>query len=55
MNILHTAERKVREAGLAEGLAENKLQVAKNLLKKRMSLSDITDVTVLSKEEIEKL
>ena len=41
--------------GKAEGKAEGKTEIARNLLKKKMSIQDIAEVTGLSIEEIEKL
>ena len=41
--------------GLSEGISQSKIEIAKNLLKKGMDISDISDVTGLSKEEIQKL
>ena len=41
--------------GLAEGDARGKLETAKNLLKKGMDVSFISEVTGLSKEDIQRL
>ena len=41
--------------GLSEGISQSKIEIAKNLLKKGMDISDISDVTGLSKEEVQKL
>ena len=41
--------------GMAEGEAKGKAEIAKNLLKKKMSIQDIAEVTGLSPEEIENL
>ena len=43
------------EDGKEKGAKEEKLQIAKNMLKKGMNVSDIIEVTGLTKEEIEKL
>ena len=37
------------------GIAESKLEIAKKLKAKGMDISDISEITGLSKEEIEKL
>ena len=41
--------------GKNEGIAEEKLQIAKIMLKKKMLLEDIIEITRLSKAEIENL
>ena len=41
--------------GKKEGAKEEKVQIAKNMLKKGISVSDIKEITGLTKEEIEKL
>ena len=56
-------EMNIRESGYIDGLAagetkgkkEQKIEIAKNMLKKQMSIQDIADVTGLSSEEIETL
>ena len=44
-----------KEIGKREGVLEEKIQIAKNLLKKNMSIQDISDVTGLPLKEIETL
>ena len=44
-----------RKQGKNEGIAEEKLQIAKIMLKKKMLLEDIIEITRLSKAEIENL
>ena len=44
-----------RREGIETGALEEKIQIAKNLLKKNMDVQDISDVTGLSIDEIEKL
>ena len=46
-----TEEKKGRQSGLAEG----KIEIAKNLIKLGINIDDIVKATGLSKEEIEKL
>ena len=41
--------------GLSEGLAQGKIETAKNMLKKEMNINLISEITGLSKEEIETL
>ena len=43
------------QQGLQEGIQKEKIDIAKKLLSKHMSISDIAEITGLSKEEIEKL
>ena len=46
---------KGKEAGKIEGKKEEKLEIAKVMLSKNISVKDISDITSLSIEEIEKL
>ena len=41
--------------GKKEGAKEKQIQIAKNMLKKGMNVSDIIEITGLTKEEVEKL
>ena len=41
--------------GKAEGIKERNIAIAKNMFNKKFSITDICDVTGLSKEEVEKL
>ena len=41
--------------GKKEGKKEEKIEIAKNLLRKKMPINDISEVTGLSKKEIESL
>ena len=43
------------ETGYREGIAQEKIEIAKSMLKKNMKLKDISEITGLSIEEIEKL
>ena len=38
-----------------EGAKEKEIQIAKNMLQKRMNVQDIVEITGLTKEEVEKL
>ena len=53
--MLYEAKRDGKKEGIIEGAKEEKLQIAKNMLRKGMSISDIIEITGLTKEEIEKL
>ena len=44
-----------RAEGKIEGAKEEKIQIAKNMLKKGINILDIAEITGLSKEEIEKI
>ena len=63
INIRRTAEQKARAEGVAEGMAKGKaegrkeglFEVAKKLLSKGVSISDVVDFTGLSEAEIEAL
>ena len=41
--------------GKEEGAKEKEIQIAKNMLQKRMNVQDIVEITGLTKEEVEKL
>ena len=41
--------------GRAEGILKSKIEIAKNMLKKKISIKDISEITDLTEEEIEKL
>lgn len=43
------------EAGEKKGKMEGKIEVARNLLKKGMSMEDVCDATGLSRQQIEAL
>ena len=53
--MMYEAKRDGKKEGIIEGAKEEKLQIAKNMLKKGMNVSDIIEITGLKKEEIEKL
>ena len=57
--MMYEAKRDGKKEGIKEGIVkgvkEEKIQIAKNMLKKGMSISDIIEITGLTKEEIEKL
>ena len=48
-------EKDARDDGIAEGERKEKIEIAKNLLKKNIPIEIIIDVTGLTKEEIEKI
>ena len=48
-------EHAIYTKGIDDGAKEREIQIAKNMLKKGMNVSDIIEVTDLTKEEIEKL
>jgi len=66
-DIMQTAQRVAKEEGLQEGIEKGKLEgkiegekqkaieIAKNLMKLNLSLSDISKATGLSIDEIEKI
>ena len=59
INIRRTAEQKARAEGKAEGRAEGRkeglFEVAKKMLSKGVSVSDVVDFTGLTEAEIETL
>jgi len=59
INIRRTAEQKARAEGVAEGKAEGRkeglFEVAKKMLSKGLSVSDVVDFTGLTETEIEAL
>jgi len=44
-----------RKTGLKEGINQTKIETAKKMKLKNIDISDIVDITGLTKEEIEKL
>ena len=44
-----------KEEGISKGISQEKVSIAKNMLKKNMSIEDISDITGLSIEEIKKI
>ena len=49
------AEQEGLEQGLEQGLAQGLIKTAKKMLMRNMSLEDISDITGLSMQEIQKL
>ncbi len=43
------------EAGIEKGIEKNKIETAKEMLKKNISIKDIVEITKLSEEEILKI
>ena len=54
-NELEGAKKAGIEEGKNAGIKETKLEIAKNMLKKKMSIEDISEITGLTKEDIQKL
>ena len=54
-NELEGAKKAGIEEGKNAGIKETKLEIAKNMLKKKMSIEDISEITDLTKEDIQKL
>ena len=44
-----------RALGKAEGTKEKAIEIARKMLKKKMSMKDISEITGLTKEDIQKL
>ena len=44
-----------KKEGKSIGIKENKLEIAKKMLKKKMNIKDISEITSLTIEEIEKI
>ncbi|MCI9084461.1 MAG: hypothetical protein HFH46_02440 [Bacilli bacterium] len=44
-----------KEEGLAEGFKQKEIEIAKNMLNKKMDIETISDITGLTKEKIETL
>ena len=44
-----------KEEGISKGISQEKVSIVKNMLKKNMSIEDISDITGLSIEEIKKI
>ena len=53
--IINTLKDEAYENGMNNGKNEEKMNIAKEMLKKNISLDDIKDITGLSEEEIDKL
>ena len=53
--LMYEAKRDGKKEGIIEGAKEEKLQIAKNMLKEGANIEFIIRVTGLTKEEIEKL
>ena len=49
------AQKEGREEGRKEGIKEGKIKIARKLLKKKMKIDEIIEITELTREEIEKL
>lgn len=53
--LYYDREEYINQISYEEGKNQTKIEIAKNLLNKKMNLSDISEITGLTKEEIEKL
>ena len=53
--IIENEDELIRNTMYEKGIEQNKIEVAKKMLKKNMELKDIIDITGMSKDEIEKL
>ena len=54
-NELEGAKKVGIEEGKNAGIKETKLEIAKNMLKKKMSIEDISEITGLTKADIKNL
>ena len=52
---LYHAEQKGRQEGRQEGISERNIEIARSMLRKNISTSDISDITGLSYDDVEKL
>ena len=52
-NEIEEATKKGKAEGKAEGIKENKIETAKNMLKKKMSIKDISEITGLTEQDIQ--
>ena len=50
--LIHNAEKRGREEGLQQGAQKKAIETAKNMLKKKYSVSDISEITGLSLESV---
>ena len=48
-------EKNMYTSGVEDGVAQGKLEIAKNMLRKKMSIEDIKEITGLTEEEIQKI
>ena len=54
-NEIEDAKKEGKTEGKAEGIKEKTVEIAKNMLKKKMSIKDISEITGLTEEEINSL
>ena len=50
--LIHNAEKRGREEGLQQGAQKKAIETANNMLKKKYSVSDISEITGLSLESV---
>ena len=53
--VKHNELEGAKKEGRLEGIKEKELEIAKNMLKKKMSIEDISEITGLTEEDIKKL
>lgn len=54
-NEIEDAKKEGKTEGKAEGIKEKTVEIAKNMLKKKMNIKDISEITGLTEEEINSL
>ena len=54
-NEIEDAKKEGKALGKAEGIKEKTVEIVKNMLKKKMSIKDISEITGLTEENIQKL
>ena len=52
-NEIENAKKEGKAEGIAEGIKENKIEIAQNMLKKKMSIKDISEITGLTEQDIQ--
>ena len=54
-NEIEEATKKGKAEGIAEGIKEKEIEIVKNMLKKEMSIKDISEITGLTEQDIQNL
>ena len=54
-NEIEDAKKEGKALGKAEGIKEKTIEIARNLLKKKMSIKDISEITGLTEKDIQNL
>ena len=52
-NEIKKKKKEGKAEGIAEGIKENKIEIAQNMLKKKMSIKDISEITGLTEQDIQ--